>query len=400
MTGKRLSDLFQLLLRPRVVLAVWILASLGVVVMQYVIGTNREINNFLIFTNSFHHLSEGLNLYQAYPAEHFDYYLYGPAFALLMAPFALLPLYVSYPLWTLLNALLLYYAVYRLPLPERSRSMIAWIVLNSLITALMNSQFHAICTALILLSYSGIHEKRYFWAAFFLVLGVFIKLYGIVALAFFFFMEDKVKYAAYLLFWAAVLFALPMIFTGFDYTIRCYGDWYQALLNKNAVSVDPSNTRTDVCVMGMVRRIFQAPYLSNLWFIIPGLIIFFSAYLNTPKYNEVPFQLRLLASALLFIILASTGSESPTLLIGFTGVAIWFMLSRRRWYDHLLLWFALAVSSFSPTDLFPAYIREQFIIPYALMALPLLLVWLKLSLELTGDSPVFGKRRDAGGCSL
>ncbi len=297
------------------VLAVWILASLGVVVMQCVIGTNREINNFLIFTNSFHHLSEGLNLYQAYPAEHFDYYLYGPVFALLMAPFAMLPLYVSYPLWTLLNALLLYYA-------------------------------------------------------------------------------------AYLLFWAAVLFALPMIFTGFDYTIRCYGDWYQALLNKNAVSVDPSNTRTDVCVMGMVRRIFQAPYLSNLWFIIPGLIIFFSAYLNTPKYNEVPFQLRLLASALLFIILASTGSESPTLLIGFTGVAIWFMLSRRRWYDLHLLWFALAVSSFSPTDLFPAYIKEQFIIPYALMALPLLLVWLKLSLELTGDNPVFGKRRDAGGCSL
>jgi hypothetical protein len=45
----------------------------------------------------------------------------------------------------------------------------------------------------------------------------------------------------------------------------------------------------------------------------------------------------------------------------------------------------LLISSFSPTDLFPRYIRETLINQYALMILPLLIVWGVLACDLWMD---------------
>jgi hypothetical protein len=322
----------------------------------------------------------------AYPNEYFDLYLYGPVFALLIAPFALLPALISYTLWNILNALVLLFAIYQLPVSDKNRAIVSWIVFNCLITALVNSQFHAISVALMMLSYTHIHKKQFFWAAFFLVLGVFIKLYGIIGLAFFFFVEDKPKYIGYLVFWTIILFILPMAFVGIDYTIQCYVDWYKVLIHKNSLNVMLENSRTDVCVMGMFRRLLHDPTLSNLYFIIPGLLIFALSYIRKSQFGNGVFQLRLLASALLFVILASTGSESPTIIIAFMGVAIWFILSEKTKLDIALLVFALLISSFSPTDFFPSCIRDHFINQYALIVLPLLLVWLKLNLDMAKDT--------------
>ena len=43
---------------------------------------------------------------------------------------------------------------------------------------------------------------------------------------------------------------------------------------------------------------------------------------------------------------------------------------------------AFVLSSLSPSDLFPAYLRKEWVQPYALKALPVTLVWLKLSYEM------------------
>ncbi len=376
---------FQFLLKKQTVIILWILAGIGAVIIQYIIGTKLEINNFLIFESSFHHLIDHKNLYVAYPREYFDLYLYGPVFAIFIAPFALLPPFISYTLWTFLNSLILLYAIYQLPVSEKNRAIVSWIVINCLITAMFNSQFHAVTVALIVLSYTQIHRKQYIWAAFFLVLGTFIKLYGIIGLVFFFFVEDKARYVLYLVFWTIILFILPMAVVGIDYTLQCYIDWSQVLVHKNSLNVMLENSRTDVCVMGMFRRVLHDSTLSNLYFIIPGLLIFALPFLKISQFKNPVFQLRVLASALLFIILASTGSESPTIIVGFVGVAIWFILCEKTKTDIALLWFALIISSFSPTDFFPEYIRDHFINQYALMVVPLLAVWLKLNWEMVSE---------------
>ena len=44
--------------------------------------------------------------------------------------------------------------------------------------------------------------------------------------------------------------------------------------------------------------------------------------------------------------------------------------------------FAFVLSSLSPSDLFPRSLREAYVLPYALKALPPTLIWLRLSYEL------------------
>ena len=53
-------------------------------------------------------------MYAAQPQHHADLYKYSPSFAVLFAPFALIPFSLSLALWDALNTLLLFFAVDRL----------------------------------------------------------------------------------------------------------------------------------------------------------------------------------------------------------------------------------------------------------------------------------------------
>jgi hypothetical protein len=65
-------------------------------------------------------------------------------------------------------------------------------------------------------------------------------------------------------------------------------------------------------------------------------------------------------------------------------VVIWYTAApwKRNGWDIGLLVFVFVLSSLSPSDLFPAALRREWVQPYALKALPVVLVWLKLSYEI------------------
>jgi hypothetical protein len=105
-------------------------------------------------------------------------------------------------------------------------------------------------------------------------------------------------------------------------------------------------------------------------------------YFQPKKWVNLDFQLRILAFVTIYLMLASTGTESPTLIMAFPGVGIWFILGPKNGFRWTLLAITLLISSFSPTDLFPVAIRDQWINQYALMILPLLIVWCVLGYDL------------------
>ena len=136
-------------------------------------------------------------------------------------------------------------------------------------------------------------------------------------------------------------------------------------------------TDQDICLMGMVRRISGNPYIPNWPFLGAGLILFALPYLRINQYKEPAFRLLILSSTLIFTVIFSTSSESPTYIIAFTGVAIWFVAQKRPFqiWQIVLFVFAMVLTSFSPSDLFPKFIRDEFIKPYSLKALPCVLIW-------------------------
>jgi len=376
---------FDFLLNKRNILLIWIAVAVAMAMKQYFTGDNphAHINNFIIFRTSFWHLIHQEHLYAYHPDEYVDLFLYGPPFAVMIAPLALLPTLAGVILWNVANAVALLFAIYELPsFDEKTKAIMSWLCLNSCITSLINVQYHGIVTALIILAYTFIKKEKDFWAAFCIVLGTMTKLYGVVGLAFFFFSKNKLKLIASGLFWIALLFVLPMAFSSPTYILQTYQEWFEVLVKKNDINEVLTNPYQDLSVMGMVRRLAQDASISNLWYILPAVLVFALSYIRINLFFNTRYQLLLLCSTLMLVVLASTGTEASTLLIGFVGAVIWYLQSAKTTTDKAMFIFALLVTSFGPTDLMPKYIRNEFLRKYALMVLPMLLVWAKVHWEM------------------
>jgi hypothetical protein len=362
------------------IISIWLIITLISVVKQLKIG---NYNNYKIFKNVYFHTIEKLPLYKEYPLEYFDHNHYGPIFSLLIAPFAVLPDYIGMPFWGLFNTGILAWAIIQLPLKSSQINAILWICLHELLTTLLGLQFNPMMTAIIILSFVYIEKGKDFWSAFFIVLGVFVKLYGIVGLAFFFFSKNKIKFILSLLFWSFALFALPMLISSPEYIIQTYQEWFSRLVEKNSENTG-LNSYQDISLMGMVRRFFQDSTIPNLPFLIGGVFLFGLQYLRINEYKEQAYRLMLLASVLIFTVIFSSGSESPTYIIAFVGVAIWFVIQPKpisNLYIGLFI-FAFILTSLSPSDLIPKYLKDNYIRPYALKALPCVLIWLAVVYEM------------------
>ena len=375
-----LAKAWEYLQTHRIILFAWIIVAIIITVKQYVLGS---YNNYSIFKYAYFHALEGQNLYAAYPKDHQDTNHYGPLFSLLIGPFALLPDLLGMIFWQLINVLFLYFSIKQLPLNNRNISILYWIILNELVTAMLSFQFNISIAAIIILSYSLIEKRKNFWAAFFIILGTFIKLYGVVGLAFFFFVKDKPKFIVYLIFWSAILFVLPMVFFSPQFILQSYLDWYSSLTEKQALNASLTSMQ-DISLMGMVRRISGNPSIPNLPFIISGILLFSLPYLRVKEYSSPIFRLYYLASVLIFVVIFSNSSESPTYIIAMSGVGLWFLLQQApvKPIFIILFVFAMLLTSFSPTDIFPRFIRNEYIKPYSLKAFPCVLIWFTLCYQL------------------
>ena len=374
-----MSKLAKLVYNKPFVFTLYFGLSLFAVVKSVIV--NHIHDNYLIYKSGFINTIHQLTPFGQVRGPLHDVYHYGPVFAVLMAPFALLPDSVGVILWVMFNAWVLYAAIKHLPLKENYYVIILLLCAHELMTSSSNVEINPLIGALIILSFVFIRDKKDFWAALMICIGTFIKLYGIVGLAFFFLSQNKPKFILSLLFWSVVLFLLPMLISSPSYIIKTYHDWYGDLLEKNTHNIGPS--LQDISAMGLIRNIFNYRQLSNIAVIIPGILLFALWYLRVKLYNNIQYQLLLLASTLIFVIIFSSSSESPTYIIAFAGVAIWFMNLDRPVtpFEIALLVFALLVTSLSPSDLFPKYVRVHYIIPYKLKALPCVLIWLKIIYE-------------------
>lgn len=371
----------ELLAKPffrdfRTLAGLWLLLGVLAAVMKM-----HSHNNFLVFRGSFWHAWQGLPLYAEYPQEYWDINHYGPLFSLLIAPFAVVPEWLGLLMWCVALSLGLYVAVRRSLLTSGQQLFVLWFCAHELLTALYMQQFNIAIAAIIVGAFFLIEKERDATAAFFIVLGTLVKIYGIVGLAFFFFSKHKIRFIGALVLWSAVMFVAPMVLSSPDYVIGQYQAWFVDLVSKNSENAEA--LMQNISLLGMTHRVTGLEF-SDLWLILPGLVMFGIPYLRIIQYQHMAFRQTLLASVLMFTVLFSTGSESSGYIIALVGVVIWYTAvpwQRNRW-DVALLVFVFVLSSLSPSDLFPAYLRKEWVQPYALKALPVTIVWLKLCWEM------------------
>lgn len=331
-------------------------------------------NNYVIFKQSFVHLIEGRDLYQLFPMDHWDLYKYSPTFALLMAPFAQLPDAIGLFCWNLLNTFVLFIALWRLPAAApNTRYWMFGLVLIELVTSLQNSQSNGLMAGLLIFAFVLMEQKRPALAALLIMLSVFIKLFGLVALTFFLCYPERWKAILYAVGWALLLAILPLMVVSFAQLEFLYQSWFSLLQNDHSASIGLS-------VAGWLYSWFGISE-SNL-IVILGALLLCLPLLRFQHFPVYRYRSFFLSSVLIWVVIFNHKAESPTFVIAVSGVAIWFMGQHVSRLNLLLLGLTLVFTVLSPTDLFPRSLQNSLVQPYVLKAVPCILVWAKISIDL------------------
>lgn len=379
---KKVKDYFFVLLQNPIMLSVlWFGMALRGVWKSW---AEHYCNNYLIFSQSFYHTLEQTSLYRGYPQEYGDIFLYGIPFTAFIAPFSLMPPMVGSTMWCLVNAFLLYWAIRKLDFGKWQFSLIIWLSYYGLYIALLLQQYNVAITAFIIFSFVLIEKKKDFWAALFIVFGTITKIYGILGMAFFLFSKRRLQFLGGLLFWGVFFFFLPMLYSSPHFVITSYQEWIDILIYKNSLNLH--SVAQNISLLGIVRKITDGASYSDLWLIIPALILFIFPYFRINQYENKSFRLSFLASVLLFVILFSTGTEACGYVMALVGVGIWYVSTptHKKMFglNLCLLVLCFILTAFSSSGfLFSKQIREEYIGEYMLKALPCVLIWLKIVWE-------------------
>ncbi len=357
---------------------VWFLLS-AITVFSEVCRGPSSINNFLVYKGVYEHLISNKNLYLAYPAEYFDLNHYGPVYGLLIAPFALMPLFVGCFFWGMLNATFLYFAIIKLKLNPKETLVVLLICMVELMTSLHNVQYNPFIAALIILAYAYTKEEKDWLAAMLIAFGFLTKLYPIVGVLFFFFSNYKVRFILWGLFWMVVFIVLPVVITSPQFLYQTYFDWYHSLLDKTIETKLSSmhGGMGDISVMGLIKRSTKLWDLPTVWAVLPAFLMIIIPLRRIQLYGNRTYQLLYLACLLIATVIFSSSAESPTYIIAVAGVAIWWIAQEKPYtgLHKFALAFAILLTSLSATDLFPGYIKVHYIVAYSLKALPCFVVW-------------------------
>jgi hypothetical protein len=124
--------------------------------------------------------------------------------------------------------------------------------------------------------------------------------------------------------------------------------------------------------------------IPNWPFLLFGVVAFGIPLLRLSQYKFARFRYQVLASALMLIVLFSTGSEHPTYIIAVAGAMIWIFMQEDPFSrkNIILIVLLVLVTGLGPTDVFPKYIRHEFINKYVMKAWPCIAVWLMITYEL------------------
>lgn len=369
----------------RLILSIFILLALAASI-QSLMGTKTfqggtieysRYNNYIIFNKSFEHLKNNQDLYILYPEEHWDLYKYTPTFSVFFGAFNMLPDWLGLSIWNLLNALVLLFSIYYLPrLSHYQKGLISLIVLIELMTSMQNEQSNALIAGLMVLSFGLLEKDKTFWASLCLVFSVFIKLFGLVGFALFLFYPKKWKSVLYTLFWTGLLFVSPLLFVDFEQYMSLFSSYLDLLMNDHETSYGYS-------VMGWIHSWFSVEIHKNK-VVALGVLIFLLPFYKLKMYKAFEYKSLIVSSILIWVVIFNHKAESPTFILAMTGVALWYVQSSKpiSTLNTMLLVSAFVLTSLSPTDIFPRYLREEFVKPYTLKTVPCILIWVKIIYDL------------------
>ncbi|MEP6763508.1 MAG: glycosyltransferase family 87 protein [Gemmatimonadaceae bacterium] len=368
------------------VIALYLLIAI-VVTIQHSVG-KATANNFLIFRASFWHLVNGQDIYAWYLQEHWDLLKYSPTCALLFAPFAVLPIALGLLCWNLLNVGALTFAMLRL-LPGRAGIAALLIALLEAIGSIQVSQSNALVAGLIIMTVLALEQDQVALGATSVIAGASIKLFPLTAGIFGLLTPMRWRHIAWCAVTGVVFVLLPLIVTSPANLQMQYHSWF-ALQAQD-------NTKTGMAWMGGIIELALhrgIPHLPVQAF--GAAVIIASAWFARNSWSDPTVRRLLLASLLIFSVVFNHMAESPSFVIAFAGIGIWWAcLPRERWRDATVLMIVL-LGSVGGSEVTPRHIRDEWHRNIQLKAIVTLIGWFALQFDIarqlrSGAQPVLAQ---------
>ncbi len=347
--------------------------SAVIVTAQQTIG-HAQSNNFQIFRESFAHLVRGVNLYGKFPTSQFDLFKYSPTFALLFAPFALVPYSVGLLLWNLTNAAALCIAMVLLLTPRAAAWALGIVFLEAL-GAMQNSQSNGLCAALMILALVALEREHVAWGAAAVASGAAIKVYPLASGLLGLVSPKRWSHLLWCIAMGALCLSLPLLVTSPTTLLGQYHAWF-ALQRADTTKIEM------YWVGGVLERVTgnSVPHVPlQLLGVLWTITVAWRARLH---WSDPVLRRLLVAALLLFAVVFNHMSESPTFVIAFAGVGIWWsVLPRARWRDAVVLLVVL-IGSVGGSDAVPNHIRLAWIVEPRLKAWVTIFAWCALQYDM------------------
>ena len=86
---------------------------------------------------------------------------------------------------------------------------------------------------------------------------------------------------------------------------------------------------------------------------------------------------------LIWVVIFNHKAESPTYVIAASGAAVWyFYRPTRDVWRHAMIAAVFAFTCLAATDIYPPYLKTHLMVPYVIKALPCILLWCAIEVEL------------------
>ncbi len=361
--------------KEKIVVRVYLIAC---ILISLKIAFLESYDNYDSFVAAFAHLKKNFDLYIMYPSEYHTEYNYSPFFAHFMGLFHYLPDWIGILLWNLTHTVTLLIAIHLMPIELKKKIFIYWFCLIEFITAAENVQTNSTVTALIMLVFIFQEKGKTTWSSLFYVFGFFFKIYVLTAGVFFICYKKRGSFIVKSIGWILLFFCFPLMIVSFDQLLFLYQSWIHRL--------QLQSLRESLSLIGVI-GLFDSIDIDQGWIMLAGTITMLLVLFKKQVYNNADFRLLYLGGILLFTVVFNPGVESPSYIIGVTGAAIWYIgKDRLKWHQWLMV-LLFVFTCLSPTEIFPKPIRDQFLKPYLIKAIPCILVWAACMYELfTWDS--------------
>jgi|SRR2546426_385453 len=350
--------------------ALYVISAVFVAVQQ---GVLAQSNDFRIYRFSAVNLLAGRDLYAAHPDQHLDFYKYSPTFALLFIPLAVLPFAPALLLWSLLNALLLYYALRRL-LPERQATVAIALVYLELLLSMQYTQCNGLLTALVVLAFVALERGRQVQAALLVAVDTFIKIFPLAAVALAVCHPRRWRFGLIFVGGCVALVALPLVAVPPSALAAQYRSW-------RAIETADTLNR-GYSLMQYLYMWFGADWPNWPVQLAGTAVLLLPLALGRRCCADAAFRRLFLCSLLVYMVLFNHQSEHATFIIAVTGIAIWYVSSPPSQLRTAIMALTVLVMVLHDVDVVPRWVKTTVFDPYRIKGYPCLAAWLVMQWEL------------------